>query len=314
MMKASHTVGALAATALLAGWAAPASAQVARISGIVRDEGGQPIKGATIRAENPDVPLVLLTAATDDKGRFAIIGLARGSWMFTVEAPGYQPQYVEIEIQRTATPLPPLVFGLQKAQVRPPAGIEGVTARDLQQQLESADALYRQQKFEEAIAAYRAVLRSAPSLAIVNLQIGAAYRSLKNYDAAIAAYDDLLKAEPENAKAQVGLALAYLDKGDRTGAEQVLARAASGREPGREVFYELGELKRGGNQSDEALAWYQKAAAADSSWAKPLVRIGSIAMARGDREAAAKALSQAVAVDPTSPEAAEARTLLDRLR
>jgi len=314
MMKASHAVGALAAAVLLAGWAAPASAQVARISGIVRDEGGQPIKGATVRAENPDVPLGLLTAATDDKGRFAIIGLARGSWMFTVDAPGYQPQYVEITIQRTATPLPPLVFGLQKAQVRPPAGIEGVTARDLQQQLESADALYRQQKFEEAIAAYRAVLRSAPSLAIVNLQIGAAYRSLKNYDAAIAAYDDLLKAEPENSKAQVGLAFAYLDKGDRAGAEQVLARAASSRDPGRDVFYELGELKRGVNQSDEALAWYQKAAAADSSWAKPLVRIGSIAMARGDREAAAKALSQAVAVDPTSPEAAEARTLLDRLR
>src|SRR5437762_13869656 len=66
------------AMALALGCAATASAQVARVGGIVKDQSGQPIKGATIRAENPDAPLGTITSATDDKGRFAIIGLARG--------------------------------------------------------------------------------------------------------------------------------------------------------------------------------------------------------------------------------------------
>src|SRR5947207_7199792 len=123
---------------LALGCAATASAQVARGGGIVKDQNGQPIKGATIRAENPDAPLGSITGATDDKGRFAIIGLARGEWMFTAEAPGFQAQYTELNIVRTGTPLPPLVFSLSKATVKPPAGVEGVTAKELQQQLTSA--------------------------------------------------------------------------------------------------------------------------------------------------------------------------------
>src|SRR5580765_4726414 len=208
MNQRGNCLRTLCATALVLGCAASSAAQVARVAGFVKDENGEPIKGATVRAENPDAPLGSLTAATDDKGRFAIIGLARGEWMFTAEAPGFQAQFTEINIVRTGTPLPPLTFTLPKAIVRPPAGIEGVTARDLQQQLAAADALFKQQKYDEAIQIYRSIVRGAPSLAVVNLQIGAAYRGMKEYDKAIAAYDELLKAEPDNARAQVGLAMA----------------------------------------------------------------------------------------------------------
>jgi tetratricopeptide (TPR) repeat protein len=301
------------AIALILGCAASAAAQVARVAGFVKDENGQPIKGATIRGENPDAPLGTLTAATDDKGRFAIIGLARGEWMFTAEAPGFQPQFTEINIQRVGTPLPPLVFALPKAIVKPAAGVEGVTAKDLQQQLESADGLFRQQKFDDAVGIYRSILRSAPSLGIVNLQIGAAYRNLKEYDKAIAAYNDLLKDEPENAKAQVGIAMANMEKGDQQAAEQVLTRAAGGSGSNREVLYSLGEIKSARNQADEAIAWYQKAAAADTSWGKPLYRLGTLAMNKGDKDAALKAMSQVLVADPLSPEAAQARTAIEQL-
>ena len=37
--------------------------------------GRQPIKGATVTAENPDASPSSFTATTDDKGRFSIIGL-----------------------------------------------------------------------------------------------------------------------------------------------------------------------------------------------------------------------------------------------
>ena len=301
------------AIVLAVGCAATASAQVARVGGIVRDQSGQPIKGATIRAENPDAPLGTITSATDDKGRFAIIGLARGEWSFVAEAPGFQPQFAELNIQRTGTPQPPLVFSLPKAIVRPPAGVEGATAKELQQQLESADVLFKQQKFEDAIGIYRTILRSAPSLGVVNLQIGAAYRSMKDYDKAIAAYNDLLKSEPENGKAQVGIASANLEKGDAGAAEQVLTRAAAAG-PNRDVFYNLAELKIANNQTDEAITWYEKAAAADAAWGKPLYKIGTLAMNKGDKDKARRALSQVIAVDPTSPEAVQAKAALAQLK
>jgi tetratricopeptide (TPR) repeat protein len=284
------------------------------VGGIVKDAAGQPIKGATVRADNPDAALSNLTAATDDKGRFAIIGLARGEWTFTAEAPGFRAQFSELNIQRTGTPNPPLTFTLQKAVVRPPAGVEGVSAKDLQQQLAAADALYTQQKFEDAVGIYRTILTSAPSLAVINLQIAAAYRNMKQYDKAIAAYNELLKAEPENQKAVIGVAKTHVDKGDVLAAEQALTRAAEAGLSSRDVFYDLAEIKVANNQPDEAARLYQRAADADSSWGKPLFKLGTIAMSKGDKAAALKAMAQVIAVDPTSPEAAQARTALEQLK
>ena len=62
------------------------------------------------------------------------------------------------------------------------------------------------------------------------------------------------------------------------------------------------------------MTWYQKAADADASWGKPLYKLGTMAMSRGDSAAAAKAMTQVIAVDPTSPEAAQAKAALERLK
>ncbi len=108
--------------------------------------------------------------------------------------------------------------------------------------------------------------------------------------------------------------MANMEKGDPQAAEQVLARAAAGPGSNRDVFYSLGEIKSAKNQTDEAIGWYQKAAAADTSWGKPLYRLGTLAMNKGDKDAALKAMSQVLAVDPMSPEAAQARTAIEQLK
>ena len=72
----------------------------------------------------------------------------------------------------------------------------GLAAKDLQADLAAADQLYNAQQWDDAIAAYRAIMTKAPSLSVINLQIAAAYRNKKDYDSAIAAYNELLKADP----------------------------------------------------------------------------------------------------------------------
>ena len=64
---------------------------------------------------------------------------------------------------------------------------------------------------------------------------------------------------------------------------------------------------------DEAVAWYQKAAAADKLWTKPLLKLAVIARDRGDREAAVGYLEKVVGFDPNSAEAAQAASLLGQL-
>src|ERR671928_100479 len=66
--------------------ASAASAQTAgRITGTVKDPDGKPIKGATVRATNEAVN-AKITSTTDDKGRFAMIGVRTGRWIVVAEA------------------------------------------------------------------------------------------------------------------------------------------------------------------------------------------------------------------------------------
>jgi len=119
---------------------------------------------------------------------------------------------------------------------------------------------------------------------------------------------------PDNQSAIVGLALANMDKGDVQAAERTLTQAAAAPLSSREIFYNLAEIKVAKNQTDEAIRLYQKAADADTSWGKPLYKLATIAMSKGDKQAALKAMTQVIAVDPTSPEAAQAKSAVEQLR
>ena len=113
----------------------------------VKDEAGQPIKGATITAENPNASPSSFTATTDDKGRFSIIGLRTGRWTFTAQAPGFAPEAGELNVQTIGAPNPPLTFTLKKGGTAAPTGaLGGVAAKDLQADLAAADQLFNAQQ------------------------------------------------------------------------------------------------------------------------------------------------------------------------
>jgi cytochrome c-type biogenesis protein CcmH/NrfG len=308
------TRGALAAL-IVAALAASAAAQTGRVGGTVKDEAGQPIKGATITAENPGASPSSFTATTDDKGRFSIIGLKSGSWTFSAQAPGFGPETGRLNVQTIGAPNPPLTFTLKKGGGAAPTGaLGGMAAKDLQAELAGADALYNQQKWDEAVAAYRAIMAKAPSLSVINLQIAAAYRNKKDYDSALAAYNDLLKIDPVNEKAIVGIGMTNMEKGDLGAAEDTLTKAAQGARATREVFYNLGEVKFAKGTMDDAAVWFQKAADLDPTWGKPLFKLALVQLNKGDKDATIKALEKVIAADPMSPEAAQAKQVIEQLK
>ncbi len=84
---------------LLLALAGDVAAQAGRVTGTVKDERGDPIRGATIIAENADASPSSFTASTDDKGRFAIIGLRSGVWAFRSGAPGYSADGGDVNVR-----------------------------------------------------------------------------------------------------------------------------------------------------------------------------------------------------------------------
>lgn len=307
-----HLLLALGSVLITLGVAGEAFAQYGRVAGVVRDEDNEPIKGATVTAENVDTSQTF-TATTDEKGRFLMIGLRSGTWRFIAQALGFAADGGTIPI-RQGGPNPPMTFVLKKTGAAAFGALGGIAAKDLQNELAAADALVKQNRWDDAVRAYRTIMEKSATLVFINLQIAAVHRARNDHASALAAYGDLLKAQPDHEKAHIGIAQTHVERGDPKAGEDALLAAAARPGAGREVLFQLGELKRAANQGDEAVRWYEKAAAADPSWGKPLYKLGLSAIQRGDTQGATRMMAQVIAVDPVSPEAALAKSSLESLK
>lgn len=291
----------------------PAAAQTGRIGGSVKDEKGQPIKGATVTAENPGSSPSSFSATTDDKGRFSIIGLRSGTWKITATAPGFQPSGGSVPVRTIGAPNPPLDFTLA-AGAGAAGAMAGVNTKELQAELQKAEDLLNAQQYDAAIAAYDAILQKTPALTMINMQVGRAHRMKKDYDSALAAYKKVLDAEPTNERAKIEIGMTNLEKGDLAAAEATLSEAAQGMGANREVFYNLGEVKFAKGETDEAMKWYQRAVDTDANWAKPYFKLGLGRLQKADTPGAIEMMEKVIAVEPNSAEATQAKALIDQLK
>lgn len=314
MRHASKLLTAIALGAALIVGALPAAAQTGRVGGNVKDDKGQPIKGATVVAENPQSSPSSFTTTTDDKGRFSIIGLRSGTWKITASAPGFAPGGGSIPIRTIGAPNPPIDIVLAPGAAGPAGALAGVDAKALQGELAQAEEMMNAQQYDAAIAAYEAILAKTPALTMINLQIGRAHRLKKDYDAALATYNKMLAANPNDERAKIEIGMTNLEKGDFAAAEAALTEASQSVSASREVFYNLGEVKFAKGETDAAMEAYQRAAAMDPNWGKPLFKIGLGHLQKGDTKAAIEALEKVIAVDPNSPEAGMAKATVEQLK
>jgi predicted TPR repeat methyltransferase len=104
-----------------------------------------------------------------------------------------------------------------------------------------------------------------------------------------------------------------MERGDLGAAANALNQAA---QPGasKELFFTLGEIEAARGNTDEAVKWYEKASADDPNWGKPLLKLGLTSLNKGDRTDAAAKMQRVMTVDPTSAEAAQAKTVIEQLK
>jgi len=201
-MRVLHYV---ASAFLVLGLAATAAAQ-ARATGVVRDVEGRPIKGATVRAVNPDASPSEFTSATDTRGRFAMIGLRTGTWKFIVEAPGHVT--VEASLPVRVASSAPIAF----AMVRDPGPLPNALERNIHQQIQEAAAMRDAGRLDDALTAYQDIRTRNPKLTSINLVIADVYRKKAAQERdpaarqallqqALGAYELLLKSDATNERA-----------------------------------------------------------------------------------------------------------------
>ena len=233
------------AVCLSAGVADTAFAQqTGRLAGSVKDMGGRAIKGATITARNPTASPGEFTVTSDQRGIWAMLGLATGAWEVVAGAPGFENSTIAVRVSVLRTN-PEVQFVLVGMRLR--GALEGIDTAALQNDLSDAEKLMAAGQYDEALTTYRALLAKLPSLTTLNLSIGRALRMKKDYAGALAAYGDLLKADPGSQKALLETARTHQESGDRAAAIEALDRliAQSGTtDEARDARALLAELKK----------------------------------------------------------------------
>jgi len=206
------------ATLALALAAAASSQTAGRITGTIKDPDGKPIKGATVRATNEAVN-ARITSTTDDKGRFAMIGVRTGRWLVVAEAPNFLPLQGAADVSSSNLPV------LQLTLQRDPGPMPGALVKTIAEDIAAADALRTAGRYDEAIAAFQSVQSKNGRLTTVNLMLATLYRekAAQEKDAAakqallnraIGAYTDLLKSDDTNARARVELGVTQMAAGN----------------------------------------------------------------------------------------------------
>jgi hypothetical protein len=212
-------VGSIAAAlAMIAVVSAPARAQVVfRILGVVTDDKGKPIEGADVHVEALYGPAAgtyagqrIFTAKTDAKGKWNVLGVKSGIWMFAVSAPGYVPEIVGLPInlltavssRESGNSLP---WTLVLKPERLPAGGPGDA-------LAAAVDAARDGKKEDV----KALLTRVPADAPPEYLAAAARVAIVagEYDLAQTLYANALQVDPSAYRTALGLATGFLVKRD----------------------------------------------------------------------------------------------------
>jgi hypothetical protein len=166
--------------------AAAASAQTAgRITGTLKDPDGKPIKGATVRATN-DAVNARITSTTDDKGRFAMIGVRSGRWSIVAEAPNFVPLQGSADV--SSSNMPVLALTLQ----RDPGPMPGALVKTIGEDVAAAEALHKAGKLDEAISAYQSIQSKNARLTTLNRVLASLYREKAEHENNPAAKQALL--------------------------------------------------------------------------------------------------------------------------
>ena len=280
-----------------------------RISGEIVDESGAKILDALVVVESTRSSTRLETK-TDKKGHFAVGGLGTGAWRVTASKEGYLSAATEVQVSQIKAN-PPVSLTLIRAaesEASPSAEIGG----DL---LDRGNALLKEGRYDEALAAFEEFAAKFPDIYVVRLNIGSVYMEKGDLDRAEAefravldkngpALEDLRKQKDTSLKALSGLGEAALKRGDFETAQGFFRRGLEISPEDPAAAYNVGEIFFSNQKIDESIVYLELAVKIKSDWPKAYHRLGLAYLNKGDFPKALANLKKFLELDPQGPDAA----------
>ena len=293
---------------MAAGAAAQTSRGSQRVTGKVLDEAGRPIVGAQVSAaKKGEVKPDVFTATTNEKGEYSLNGLAAGDWVIEAKKDGTGAVQVGaslVEGERTKN----VDLTIAKAAPAAPDPSVEIGAED-----KRAVELAQAGKIAEARKVYEDLLVKYPNVYGLHMRLATMYAAEKNPQKGLEHIKIALEKEPENVEFKILQAELMMEAGDKEGAKAVLNTVdiTKVKDPRALVNSAINDINSG--KAEEAIALLTKLIAqfpADSSLLYYRGRAYIVATKLPEAKAD---LEKFVAAAPTSPQAADAKKLLEQL-
>lgn len=299
--------------------ALPAAAQdwkgQGRFDGRVLDSDGNPIQGATVKCELPQRGGGPAPFKTGKDGRWAIGGIAAGSWEVDIAADGFEGKKLTVTLPGEMARIKPVELKLEKAKAHAPA-----LPPELTEAFKKAEEDYQAGRHGDAATGYEKVLSmgsSLPQESQIQLHSRAAEcfsKDSKNAKA-LEHLQFVLDANPANTQLRAVMAEIALKEGLYDRGVELLKGLDEGAIKDPDLFFNVGVNFVNLGKPDDAILYFTKAITVNPAYVDGYFQRGLALLGQG-KNAESKADMRKVLelAPPDSPQAQTAKKVIDSIK
>lgn len=314
-LPAWRLIVSVSALVLMAG---PVLAQAGgQIRGVVTDEKGEPVEGATVIIVKIDSSR-RFEVKTNKRGEFLQIGLSSGPHRVSAEKDKIAAPPQDVQVRQGQPVVTNLVLGMMSAAASAEAAVKLEALKGV---FDEGVAASNAQQWDVAISKFQEGITLDENCFDCYNNLGFVYIQQKQYDQAEAAYKKVTELAPDDAAAYNGLANIYnaqrkfdlAAEASAKAAQLAGTAAAAGGAGGAEVHFNQGVILWNAGKVVEAKEAFQAAIAADANHAESHYQLGMALVNEGDLKGAATEFQTYLKLAPEGQNAATAKSLLDQL-
>lgn len=278
-----------------------------KIDGQVADESGKPLEGVSVTIVSQRTASMHFDMATDKDGKFRQVGLMPGYFIVNFKKEGFAPVAREAKVgiaEQTTLQVTMKTIASQNQKA--------LSAAD--RTFIKGNTLYADQKYEEAIAAYREAISNDGSNWGYYLNLGLACKKMNRFDDALAAFRKAVELEPESFSANKELGETLARTGDPAAARPFYEKASALNPEDPDVHYNLGLCLNSGGDPTAALGQFEAAVKIKPDFAEPYYEMGTVLIGQNRVPEAVTALQKFLELAPNHEKASVARQLVDYLK
>ncbi len=284
-----------------------------RLTGLVTNEQGQPVEGATVTVKKEGTGDGPEPISTDKKGRWAMGGLATGTWEVTVELPGYVPAAGSTKVIEGNIPSDPIRIDLRPVPKESPEVVQqSATAGAIEQ----GNQLLTAGKYAEARAQYQTALatieedaKKAPLL----VGIAQTYAAEGNKAEALKTLEQSLAYKPGDEKTLRTLVDILVAEGREAEAQKYLAQLPAGTTVDPNALLNMGIKKYNDKDVEGALVMFDRVVRENPNLPDAYYYRALAYLNQGKTEEAKADFAKLLEIAPDHEKAAEAKEFLAAL-